>query len=247
MITTSPIFDKNVDDRLRAMIKKSKDIPKKEKKHILINLSRTEESVTKFLGNGEKYKNLLATAMFLRSYDIYTSSLLAFLFRDRISINILLRAQLENMFIVAYYIKNKNEIKNAFLQKIKPSKARSYLAEWFADIGLPEINQELLKGVYDSTSEIVHPFPEGIKFYFEPLHIMTRDESPVPVSKPALAVARHHGRLDDKDTVLSAINQDFVHLYMMLLRLAKLDADDEIKDYSEIHKKTTPPDQEKRD
>lgn len=243
----SPIFHKDKDyERLKALIEKSKDVPKKQRVHILNNLRNKEKLTTLFLEDGKKYKNLLATAMFHRAYDIYTSSLLAFLFRNRTSINILLRTQFENMCIVAYYLKNKNEIKNAFRQSINLAEARKYLAEWFADIGMdPKINQEFLDGMYKGISQIVHPFPEGLKFYFEPFHLMTHDKkSPVPVFKPALAVAYHHGYMHDKDTVLEVINIDFVTLVDILVKLTKLDANDEITDYSEIHRKTAQPDKD---
>ena len=74
-----------------------------------------DESLTDFLiHDGKKYKFLLANSVFYRAYDIYTSSIMSFILRNRISLYILLRSQFENMCRIAFYIKNPDKIKDAF-------------------------------------------------------------------------------------------------------------------------------------
>ena len=172
-------FHKNIHyEQLKKMIKKSKDIPEKFKDDTIKNLVK-EDYTSTFLGDGKKYKSLFSTAMFYRAYDIYTSSLLAVLWRNRVTINILLRAQFENLCLNSYFLKNKEEIKNAFQyeKRIDLKEARKCLAEWTADFAkdIP-FNEEYFNEMYHSMSQKVHPFPEGLKSYFGGMHVMSRIE-----------------------------------------------------------------------
>jgi len=97
-------FHKNPQYKLlKKIIKKSKDIPHENREN-LISLLRKDDITDLFLGDHKKYKYLLATGMFYRAYDIYTTSLIAYHLRNRASIYLLLRAQLENVGKIAYYL-----------------------------------------------------------------------------------------------------------------------------------------------
>lgn len=221
--------------QLKRMVEKSKDISEKHKEDVLKNLV-SEDVSDLFLGDSSKYKHLFATAMFYRAYDIYTSSLLAFMFRNRVAVITLMRAQFENMCIVSYYLENKDEIKNAFLEegKVDLWKARECLAKRCG----PEFGKEMVNSMYHDLSQKVHPFPEGFKSYFGGTHLLSWGEaSPLPEFKPTLHVAPHHEELDDKDTVIGVINGFFVGVVNGLFELIHLDVDDKISDYSEVHRK----------
>lgn len=219
--------------KLKRMVEKSKDISEKHKEEVIKNLV-SEDVSTLFLGDDRKYKHIFATAMFYRAYDIYTSSLLVFMFRNKVAINMLLRAQFENVSIISYYLENKDEIKNAFLEKVDLKKARECLTKRYG----PEFGKEIVKSMYNDMSQKVHPLPEGLKPYFGRFHLLSRGEgNSLSEWKPTLNVVPHHEELGDKDTVIELINGFFIGVVNGLLELIHLDVDDEISDYSEIHRK----------
>lgn len=232
-------FRKNKEyEQLSRMIKKSKDIPKNDKKIILDNL--IDEDITrKYLGDGRKYKYLYSTAMFNRAYDIYTSSLLAFLFHNWASVHILIRAQFENMCTNSYYLKNPTKLKNSFTELVSQREARKYMAECVEDVD-PNTNfdRQYFGKVYDELSQKSHPFPEGFKIYFGSINQIVFKEDGGVVSVPLLNVKSHHTDIDSetKKLILKNIYIPFMAIDAQLNELVKLDINDEISDYSEIQK-----------
>lgn len=152
-------FHKNREYRqLKRLIKQSWRIPDKYRSQTINNLVKEEITVT-FLGDKRKYKYLFATAMFYRAYDIFTSSLIAFLFSNKITLHMLLRAQFENLCLISYYVENKDKLKESFNEIIEVRKGKKCLANDFSD-------GSFVYKMYDWLSKRTHPFPDGLKTYF---------------------------------------------------------------------------------
>ena len=224
-------FHKNEEYRqLRKLIKKSWKVPEKYRNRTINNLIKEEITVT-FLGDKRKYKYLFATAMFYRSYDIFTTSLLTFLFSNRVSVHILLRAQLENLCLISYYIENKEKIKDSFNEIIGVKDGRKCLENDFPD--------GLISEMYRWLSKRTHPFPDGLKTYFGAVSTMYFGNDGTPLYIPELNVKPHHETDDElgREYAISAINDSFESVIGRLHEIINLDIDDKIENYSELQRK----------
>lgn len=241
------MFSKNCEFKmLKKEIRRTKDIPDEYKEHMLKSL--IDDDVTNFLlHDGKKYKFLLANSIFYRAYDIYTSSIISFTLRNRVSLYILLRSQFENMCRIAFYIKNPDKIKDAFNfekekeeKNIRISDWRKCLKELYDEDGFPgEYGTDFVNNTYKYYSDITHPFTEGLKLYYGGMAVMTLDEHhKYPYFKTTLCQLSHHTSYstDEKEYFSMMISIFFSEVIRLLQIIVKLEVDDEIKDYSELHK-----------
>lgn len=229
---------------LKKLIMKSKDIPA-EYKRMAISYLRRENVSTDFLGDGKNYKFLFATSMFYRAYDIYTTSLLAYILRNRSSLFALLRCQFENMCKIAYYIEHPDELKYAFKREVKIKKIRRSLANFYEKEGFQDnFNSDYFKKVYERLSNIVHPFPEGLRIYYDDLYMLVMGKENVLyplLFRPTFRLMPHHAEFsdNDKEGLMEVIVGFFSEVIRLLKRLCEMNIKDEIPDYSELHKKTS--------
>lgn len=105
-------------------------------------------------------KNLFVHFMSLNSYDIFTSSILALHYNNGLSLNILLRAQIENYFLTEFFLDNPNEIQNVLKKEIWKSSKSKLWHTWFKNK-----QKDQLGKVYNSVlSKVAHPLPHNLLF-----------------------------------------------------------------------------------
>ena len=100
--------------RLKICIHLSDDVPSKYKKEIYKRLEKKDSTMSKFTNEITYIKNLYYIGMFYRAYDLFTSSIYAYIENNEVSFYTLIRSQLENLFYTNYFCENTEEIKFVF-------------------------------------------------------------------------------------------------------------------------------------
>lgn len=141
---------------IKSEIKKCKYFSKKTKSNML-KLIIKEYSFKGF----HLHKDLFYNMMEARIYDIYTSSILLLIQNNPISLNTLLRGQLENLGLLQFLLNDPEKIEDFFGGSLKVTYARE----------LKKIRPELARA-YGNTSDYVHPKMEGLKVIFTDVSAM---------------------------------------------------------------------------
>jgi hypothetical protein len=136
--------------KLKFMIKISKKISRNLKK-LLTKFLKKEYTQKGF----DLKKDLFYSMMEARMYDLYTSSILLLFYNNPVSLNILMRSQLESLAIIDYFLRNPSKFDNFFKNEFKIEYAKE----------LKKINQDFVEW-YGRSSDYVHPKAEGLKIVF---------------------------------------------------------------------------------
>jgi hypothetical protein len=103
----------------------------------------------------DKTKDLFVHLMKLNSYDVFTSSVLSIHYNNGLSLNILLRAQIENFFLTQFIVDNPDEIQDILKEEIWKSKKSKLWSDWFKSKQREEVGQ-----IYNCVlSKVAHPLP----------------------------------------------------------------------------------------
>jgi len=205
----------------------SRKIPKQFKKELLNRLVKEDTTFVSWKQEDtKKIKYLFYSGMFYRAYDIFLTSIFAFLNNKEISINLLIRAQLENIFLTNYIIKNPTELIDIFKNPIKIKKTKSSMDE-----------KDYFKKLYSDLSQKAHSFPEGLKSCYNNTYMLNFKEMKWV---PSLAVKSHYYDMEkeSKEVVLKWIMDTFDTVNENLNLIKQSTNNDEVKDFSEIHRKT---------
>lgn len=171
-----------------------------------------------------KVKNLFYAGMLYRAYDVFTTSILALLLDNEISLYALMRIQLENYALTEYVLKNPTEMKDVFREKIGFGEAIKSIED-----------KNVLGKLWGVLSDRTHSFPEGLKTCFENFYILNPKDMKWG---PCLSVKSHHGRIEEEaiSDYLNFIITCYDGVKKNLDKIKSSDIPDEIESFSEIHK-----------
>lgn len=133
--------------KLKLLVRISRNISKDLKEKILNSFKR--EYV---LRGFHTKKDLFYSMIEARIYDLYTSSLLTLLYNNPVSLNTLVRGQLDSLATINYFLKNPEKFEDFFTKTFKIEYAKE----------LKKIRPDLVKW-YSHSSDYVHPRIEGLK------------------------------------------------------------------------------------
>lgn len=147
--------------KLKTLIFFSRRIPSEYKVFLSKQLiSKREPKKIKYT------KFIFSHYTFLDAYDIFTSSILAYHYRNRISLEILIRAQLENFLLTGYLSHHPKEIKDILQEDVWKSKKKS---SWKSFFKSNEDYKRWSEYYHKFISRRAHPLPmrflSGISFF----------------------------------------------------------------------------------
>lgn len=221
--------------RLRLCIRFSNDIPKEYKKELNKRLIAKDRTMSDYHKGITLIKNLYFLGMFYRAYDLFTSSIFAYIENNEISFYTLIRSQLENLFYTNYFCEYPDEIKHVFDESYYKIKKNRRIFKYRKTMTGKD---EDWKKFYQFTSDRVHPLVEGLKTPYGNIHLVNFRDKKID---PGLVLRSHHNRgLSEKDKENEM--KTLIALYdQVVLRLAKIRTlcpDIEIRDYGYMHRKT---------
>lgn len=220
------MFSKSL--KLEILIRTS-NIPKKYKKELLKKLVKKDTLPLCF--NDMRVKTFFYSGMSYRAYDLFTTSIYALIDGNADSLNTLLRAQLENIFVINYFLKNSTEIKNALTPEFYDTKNPGYFRKSMD-------NTEYWNSLYRFLSNKAHPFADGLKSYFGNYYVLT-DKNGKPEWEPTLSVKSYHSAIDPEELedALKSIIDLFDIVSSKVKDILTVCPDDKIESYKTTHKR----------
>ncbi len=165
--------------------------------------------------------------MFYRAYAIFTTSIYAIILGNELSLLVLMRLQLEDYLLTEHLLKNPDDIKKVFVDKIQFKKTIN-----------SSNDRKNHEDSWHFLSQKVHSFPEGLKTCFGNAYLFNSKKMKW---EPTLQIKPIYKRIDNMDIsqALSLILIYFCAIKKNLCDIKNLYINDEIDSYDVLHKKRT--------